>query len=82
MDEQLIAAALNEIFNRRGQFIVLGLTGRTGSGCTTAAELLRTPFSNLRLDAVASPLRTMEQRKHRLIVEYAEKIGIRSLRFR
>lgn len=73
MDEQLIAAALNEIFNRRGQFIVLGLTGRTGSGCTTAAELLRTPFSNLRLDAVASPLRTMEQRKHRLIVEYAEK---------
>lgn len=73
MDEQLIAAALNEVFDRRGQFIVLGLTGRTGSGCTTAAELLRKHFRDLRLDAVASPLRTMEQRKHRVIVEYAEK---------
>lgn len=73
MDEPLIAAGLNELFDRRGQFIVLGLTGRTGSGCTTAAELLGREFKDLRLDAVASPLRTMEQRKHRVIVEYAEK---------
>ncbi|MFO1320747.1 MAG: hypothetical protein U1F52_14120 [Burkholderiales bacterium] len=73
MDEPLIAAGLNEVFARRGQFIVFGLTGRTGSGCTTAAEVLGRSFNDLRLDPVASPLQTMEQRKHRVIVEYAEK---------
>lgn len=73
MDEQLIAAGLKGLFDRRGQFIVLGLTGRTGSGCTTAADLLTKSFGDLRLEPIASPLVSVEQRKHRVIVEFSEK---------
>ena len=73
MDEQLIAAGLKGLFERRGQFIVLGLTGRIGSGCTTAADLLTKTFSDLRLEPIASPLVSVEQRKHRVVVEFAEK---------
>ncbi|PTU76015.1 anti-phage dCTP deaminase [Pseudomonas mangrovi] len=31
---------LSSIFHERGQFMIIGLTGRTGSGCTTAANIL------------------------------------------
>lgn len=31
---------ISNIFHERGQFIIIGLTGRTGSGCTTAANIL------------------------------------------
>lgn len=31
---------LSNIFHERGQFVIVGLTGRTGSGCTTAANIL------------------------------------------
>jgi deoxycytidylate deaminase len=72
LDEQLIARGLKGLFDHRGQFIVLGLTGRTGSGCTTAANLLTKTFADLRLEPVASPLATIEQRKHRVIHEFAE----------
>jgi deoxycytidylate deaminase len=73
LDEQLIAEGLKGLFAHRGQFIVLGLTGRTGSGCTTAATLLAEKFEDLQLEPVASPLVTVEQRKHRVIHEFAEK---------
>ena len=73
LDEQLIAEGLKGLFERRGQFIVLGLTGRTGSGCTTSANLLCRPFLDLKVEPVASPLLTPEQRKHRVIVEFADK---------
>ena len=73
MDEQLIAQGLKGLFAHRGQFIILGLTGRTGSGCTTAASLLTKSFDDLRLEPVAFPLTTAEQRKHRVIHEFAEK---------
>ena len=31
---------ISSLFHERSKFIVLGLTGRTGSGCTTAANIL------------------------------------------
>ena len=31
---------VSELFLENGQFILVGLTGRTGSGCTTAASIL------------------------------------------
>lgn len=73
MEKQLIAEGLKGLFERRGQFIVLGLTGRTGSGCSTAANLLTKTFGELRLEPIASPLATVEQRKHRVIHEFVEK---------
>ena len=33
------------VFSTRQKFIIVGLTGRTGSGCTEAAELLSKSIS-------------------------------------
>ena len=47
MDE--IAKSIHEIYDNRERYIIIGLTGRTGSGCSTAASILNKPFSDLKL---------------------------------
>jgi len=42
-----VSEALNRVFKETSEFIVLGLTGRTGSGCSTAATILASPDANL-----------------------------------
>lgn len=32
---------ISNLLSERSNFILIGLTGRTGSGCTTTAELLK-----------------------------------------
>lgn len=42
---------ISNLFHERSKFVVLGLTGRTGSGCTTAASILeesKPSFPNVR----------------------------------
>ncbi|MDP3168053.1 MAG: hypothetical protein Q8N06_21665 [Hydrogenophaga sp.] len=68
-----IAEGLNRLFQRRSDFFVVGLTGRTGSGCTSASQQLSKGFADLRLDAVASPLTTPEQRKYRIVHDFAQE---------
>ena len=36
-----------DILAQREEFLVIGLTGRMGSGCTSVAKLLESPFDNL-----------------------------------
>ncbi len=45
---QNYSSAVKTAFDHVGNFILLGLTGRTGSGCTTAARILsnKTTFIN------------------------------------
>mgnify|MGYP006122432015 CR=1 FL=1 len=38
---------LNELYKLRRSFTIIGLTGRTGSGCSKIAELLSSNFNNL-----------------------------------
>ena len=40
-------AAVEKIFGERKDFIIIGLTGRTGCGCTTVANLLSEKFDQL-----------------------------------
>ena len=68
-----VTHAITNLFDRRGSFLVLGLTGRTGSGCSTAAKLLSKPLAQLSLEAIASPLIKPEQRKYRIVREFAQK---------
>lgn len=42
-----VSEALNRVFKETSEFIVLGLTGRTGSECSTAATILASPDANL-----------------------------------
>ena len=34
------ADAIKSLYSQREKFILIGLTGRTGSGCTTVSEIL------------------------------------------
>src|SRR5690554_3369970 len=66
--------ALNNVFDERRRFAVLGLTGQTGSGCTTAARLLEGTFESM---SAPRPLdgnfSNDEERKYRILYEYLSK---------
>ncbi len=47
VENRLERAAVEKLFAERKDFIVIGLTGRTGSGCTTVANLLTKSFKEL-----------------------------------
>jgi hypothetical protein len=40
VDRKALSAAIAKTYSHIGNFILLGLTGRTGSGCSTAAQIL------------------------------------------
>ncbi|MGF1716410.1 deoxycytidylate deaminase [Photobacterium chitinilyticum] len=66
---------LETIYKERAKFIILGLTGRTGSGCTTLSKLLKQEsFSML---SPPKPHRALfsndEERKYRIVYNYLSK---------
>ncbi len=67
--------AVNTIFQERGDFIIIGLTGRTGSGCTTVSKILsQNDFDALSLQTPNDyDFKDNEQRKYRLIYNYAKE---------
>jgi len=42
-----VADALNRLYKETSDFLVIGLTGRTGSGCSTAANILSSEVPEL-----------------------------------
>ncbi|MDP2440456.1 MAG: hypothetical protein U1D36_21730 [Hydrogenophaga sp.] len=66
-----VATGLKNLFHRRGQFVVIGLTGRTGSGCSTVARLLNQEFTKLNPPASKNSNPTPEDRKYRITRDYA-----------
>ncbi|WP_367848505.1 hypothetical protein [Rhodoferax sp. WC2427] len=73
-DDKFIAAGINKVFEHRKNYLVIGFTGRTGSGCSTAAQVLSTKiFSGLRLPTIKNPPIHHEDRKLRIVKIWAEK---------
>lgn len=68
MESLQIANGLQSVFEDRRSFLVIGLTGRTGSGCTTVSDILAT--SKLRLSRAHIPPRNHEDRKHRIVHDW------------
>ena len=68
---------IHDILNQREEFLVVGLTGRMGSGCSKVAQLLATPFDELKFPhPVPQPglqSLTEEERAIRIIAEYADE---------
>ena len=64
-------SAVKRIFAERKDFIIIGLTGRTGSGCTTVAKLLSKEFSALQPPKDFSG-DLIESREDTIVYEYAE----------
>lgn len=63
---------IDNIYSLRQKFIIIGLTGRTGSGCTTVAEMLcKKSLNELPSDyPFSSPSRSNDDRKHRIIYDF------------
>jgi deoxycytidylate deaminase len=63
---------LNELYKLRRSFTIIGLTGRTGSGCSKIAELLSSDFNNLNegireISKIESPI---SRKKNRICYNY------------
>lgn len=67
-----VAIGLSKLFDQRESFIVIGLTGRTGSGCTTTAKVLGKEFADLSLRSAKNPLFSNEDRKYSIIFDWAQ----------
>ncbi len=68
---------IHDILNQREEFLVIGLTGRMGSGCSKVAQLLATPYDELKFPhPTPQPglqSLTQEERAIRIIAEYANE---------
>jgi len=67
---QKIADGIRIAYEERSDFMIVALTGRTGSGCSTAADLMCGPFTGL--DADPNELSDIETRKHGIIRDYVK----------
>lgn len=73
MSNQEVSDGLNSLFKRRSKFVLIGLTGRTGSGCSQTAKLLSMDFAQLNLPENKLVGASAEDRKHRIFKDYAER---------
>lgn len=72
MDDNVqVSAGLSQVFSHRESFVVIALTGRTGSGCSTVARLLTTPaFDKIALPTIPNPPEDNEDRKDRIVLNW------------
>lgn len=63
--------AVNQIYAEKEQQIILGLTGRTGAGCSTAAGILKKQFDDLELEYYVDQSENIKEKKaFEIIKEY------------
>ena len=67
--------AVERIFAERKDFIIIGLTGRTGCGCTTVANFLCKKFSDLQ-PPKATSTQTFYERSNKIVYDFAEKTWV------
>lgn len=64
--------AINEMYKVRNDFLILGLTGRTGSGCTKTASILqKETMKEMDLeDPFTHNYKDSEERKYQVIYNF------------
>lgn len=67
-----MSIAVDSLYENREKFILIGLTGRTGSGCSSAAEHLAKSIKQLKLPK-PKIINNNEDRKYRIVYEFAQK---------
>ena len=71
-DLQTLSDGIDTIYENRKKFIIIGLTGRTGSGCSSAAQILSESIENITLPK-AKLCGDGEDRKYKIIYDFAQK---------
>lgn len=69
-------SVVKQIYRLRRDFILIGLTGRTGSGCSSVAKILATPaFSDLKTEfrEINTKPWDNDSRKNRIVHNYMQK---------
>lgn len=61
---------VDKIYNLRQSFMVIGLTGRTGSGCSTVAKLLMNDFQSLFAPIPATNSEGVDNNERKYRIEY------------
>ncbi|HBS0622620.1 TPA: deoxycytidylate deaminase, partial [Klebsiella pneumoniae] len=65
---------ISELFLENNQFILVGLTGRTGSGCTTTANILESKnVSFPDLNSLDNFYTGLDIRRYSIVKEFAEE---------
>jgi len=62
---------IDKIYENRGKFIIIGLTGKTGSGCSTVADILENGYKNY--DTVDYTTSDIQNRKASIIKKFASE---------
>ncbi len=63
--------AVKKVFEERSKFVIIGLTGRTGAGCTTTGELLEKSFQDFSPPLVnSSENMNEEDRQYQVSLNY------------
>lgn len=71
---EYLASALEKLHSKNEDFIMIGLTGRTGSGCTTAASILSSEKDSISHSLFTGEVATSNpQRKERILNKFYEK---------
>lgn len=66
--------AVNKLFSEKENLIIVGLTGRTGSGCSTAADILTKKYKKLDLEYIKRDSDTSTDKyKFEIVKEYISK---------
>lgn len=66
--------AINEIYKHRQDFIIIGLTGRIGSGCSTVAKIMQNNVDSFGIEQVGiAQNATDELRKKHIILKFFQK---------
>ena len=65
---------VSQIYTQKNNFILIGLTGKTGSGCSTIANILEQGYKDYK--AVNEKDKYIQQKKDRIIKNFASKVFI------
>ena len=65
-------AAIKKIFAERKDFVIIGLTGRTGCGCSTVAKLLCKDFTDLQ-PPISESNDSIDDREYKIIFNYSKE---------
>ncbi len=71
---EYLTSALEKLHSKNEDFIIIGLTGRTGSGCTSTAKILSTDKAELKHSLFSEPTAENNlQRKEKILNKFYHK---------